>query len=497
MENTRIKKACMAFVLSSLVCSSAFAQRFKVSYSADILNEPFTGKVFLFLSKIHRSPTDALIGLELFPCYAVQAKGIKPRGAVTFNDQATSFPVPLSDLERGEYYVQAIWDRNLGGRSIASSPGNLYSQPMEATLTKNTKEVFKIDCNQVMPAPVFVETERVKELKVPSRLLSDFHHRAVTLDAAVLLPDEYLKEPDRKFPVLFLVFGFTGDYHAYSGGRDETIGLFGSMPCIRVLLDGNCPLGHSVYSNSANNGPWGDALVEEFIPSLEKRFRCNGARLLTGHSSGGWSVLWLQTHYPKIFAGCWSSAPDPLDFRSFLNVDLYTEQNLFVDKNGELRPLAVIGGRFPWLYLRDVYRMENVISRGEQQHSFEAVFSHKGGDGLPEGLCNPETGEIDRRTVADWKDYDITLYLKSEWNRIKPDLDGKVRISVGNQDNWRLNLPVHLLEEEMKMLGSRFQFAFYPGDHITVFSSAYRKDGFQFLEQKYTEWLEKNAKKEK
>jgi hypothetical protein len=493
MENDRLKKACVALLLVCLVCSSSFAQRFKVSYSADILNEPFTGKVFLFLSKIHRNPKDAQIGLELLPCYAVQAKGVKPGDTVTFDDQAISFPVQLSDLERGEYSVQAIWDRNLGGRSITSSPGNLYSQSLEATLTKNTKEVFKIDCNQVMPAPVFVETERVKELRIPSRLLSDFYHRAVTIDAAVLLPDEYLKEPDRKFPVLFLVFGFTGDYHAFSGGRDEKIGLLNSTPCIRVLLDGNCPLGHSVYANSKNNGPWGDALIEEFIPSLEKRFRCNAARFLTGHSSGGWSVLWLQTHYPKVFAGCWSSAPDPVDFRSFLNVNLYTEKNLFVDKNGELRPLAMIGGRFPWLYLRDVYRMENVISRGEQQHSFDAVFSHKGGDGCPESLCNSETGEINPRTVAHWKNYDIALYLKSEWNEIKQDLDGKVRISVGEQDNWRLNLPVHLLDEEMKKLGSRFQFAYYPGDHFTVSSSKYREDGIQFLEQKYKEWLEKSA----
>jgi hypothetical protein len=83
--------------------------------------------------------------------------------------------------------------------------------------------------------------------------------------------------------------------------------------------------------------------------------------------------------------------------------------------------------------------------------------------------------------------------LKSEWNRIKQDLDDKVRISVGEQDNWRLNLPVHLLEEEMKKLGSRFQFAYYPGDHFTVFSSKYREDGIQFLEQKYKEWLEKSA----
>jgi hypothetical protein len=496
MGNDRMKKACIALLLVCLVRSSAFAQLFKVSYSADILNEPFAGKVFLFLSKIHRNPKDAQVGLELFPCYAVQAKGVKPGGTVTFDDEAISFPVQLSDLERGEYYVQAIWDRNLGGRSITNSLGNIYSRPINATLTKDTEKIFNIDCTQVMPGPVFMETELAKELKVPSRLLSDFHHRAVTIDAAVLLPKEYFTEPDRKLPALFLVFGYTGDYHNYSGGRDEKIGLFDSTPCIRVLLDGNCPLGHSVYANSENNGPWGDALVEEFIPSLEKRFRCNGARFIMGHSSGGWSVLWLQTHYPKIFAGCWSSAPDPVDFRSFLNVDLYTEQNLFVDKKGELRPLAVIGGRFPWLYLKDVYRMENVISRGEQQHSFEAVFSRKGGDGRPESLCNPETGEIDSRTVAQWKNYDIALYLKSEWNRIKQDLDGKVRISVGEQDNWRLNLPVHLLEEEMKKLCSRFQFAYYPGDHITVFSSKYREDGIQFLEQKYKEWVEKNAAKE-
>ncbi|NLP10786.1 esterase family protein [bacterium] len=491
-----MKKACMAFVLLSLVCTSAFAQRFKVSYPEDILNEPFTGKVFLFLSKIHRNPKDAQIGLELFPCYAVQAKGIKPGGAVTFDDHATSFPVSLSDLERGEYSVQAIWDRNLGGRSIATSPGNIYSQAIQVTLTKNTKKVFKIECNQIMPALAFVETDLVKELKVPSRLLSDFHHRAVTIDAAVLLPDEYLTEPDRKFPVLFFVFGFGGDYHVHSGTRGEKMRLPHSTPCIRVYLDGNCPLGHAVYANSENNGPWGDSLVEEFIPSLEKRFRCNGARLLTGHSSGGWSVLWLQTHYPKIFAGCWSSAPDPVDFRSFLNVDLYTEKNLFVDNHGELRPLAVIG-RFPWIYLRDVYRMESVICRGEQQHSFEAVFSEKGGDGRPESLCNPETGEINPGIVAQWKKYDIALYLKREWDRIKEDLDGKVRISVGEGDNWHLYLSVHLLEEEMKKLGSTFQFAYYPGDHFILSSSRYREGGEQFLEQKYREWLEKNTGNEK
>ena len=62
---------------------------------------------------------------------------------------------------------------------------------------------------------------------------------------------------------------------------------------MELFLDGNCSWGHSTYANSDNNGPWGDAFVNEFLPALEKKYRCNGARFLAGHSSGGWSALWL------------------------------------------------------------------------------------------------------------------------------------------------------------------------------------------------------------
>ncbi len=183
--------------------------------------------------------------------------------------------------------------------------------------------------------------------------------------------------------------------------------------------------------------------------------------------------------------------PDPVDFRSFLKVNLYADKNVFHDKDGNVRSYATVAGRFHWLYIKDIYRTENVISRGEQMHSFEAVYSKKGKDGDPERLCNPNTGEIDSITVAHWKDYDISLYIRTNWNKIKQDLDGKIRISVGEQDNWFLNYAVRLFEEEMKKLDSKFVFAYYPGDHLTVFSAEYRKHGIQFLEQKHKEWLDK------
>ncbi len=317
----------------------------------------------------------------------------------------------------------------------------------------------------------------------------------MTIDAAILLPGQYYDSPEKKFPVLFTVSGYGGDYHYYSGDTSSRRIGIDTIPCITVFLDGNCSLGHSVYADSDNNGPWGDALTKEFIPLLENKFRCNGARLLRGHSSGGWTVLWLQTQYPKVFNGCWSSSPDPVDFKDFSHVNLYNGENIFYDKDSILRSVATVAGRIPWASCKLAYQMENVISRGEQMHSFDAVFGGKGPNGNPEGICDPLTGMMSKATFEHWKKYDISLNLRSNWEILKNDLAGKIRISVGEQDNFLLNSPVHLLEAEMKKLSADMQFEYFPGDHFTVSTVEYRKKGFDFLAAKYKEWEIKNGTK--
>ena len=485
---------CTAFIAVFLF--NGFGQQFKASYSAALnLNQPFTGKVIVYLSKDNKSPKDGMVGFEYFPCYAVYVKNIHPNQEITIDDHAVSYPCPLSDMERGEYYVQIVWDRNLGGRSIASSPGNLYNPAIRINITKDTRAVFNITATKMIAdRDPFRETEIVKELKVPSALLSRFHNKPVTVDGIVILPKEYDKEPGRRFPVLFTVSGYGGDYHRYSGDTVPSAPL-DSIPIIKVFLDGNCPLGHSVYANSDNNGPWGDALTSEFIPFLEKTFRCNGARLLTGHSSGGWTVLWLQTQYPRVFDGCWSSSPDPVDFRNFQKINLYEDKNLYYDKDSMLRQVATIAGIIPWASMKNVCQMENVVYRGEQMHSFNAVFSKKGADGNPQNVCNPVTGVIDTAVIAHWKNYDISLYLRNNWDQVKPDLEGKIRVTVGTGDNFLLNYAVYLLEKEMKKLNAGFRFEYYPGDHFTVSTIAYKKDGEHFLKQKYQEWLARSLNK--
>ena len=481
-------------LLLLLVCTFTFAQQFKVSYTASDFKGPFTGKVFLYLSKENKSPKDGYVGLTSYPCYAIDVQNIKPGETVIFDDKAKSYPVKLTDIERGEYYVQAVWDRNLGGRAINESPGNIYNIATQVNISQNRETVFNLSCSETNPQKTFVDTEFIKELKVNSTLLSKFHNKEMTVDAAIILPKEYYTQPNRKFPVLFRISGFGGDYHNLSNNENIKSQPIDTIACITVYLDGNCSLGHSVYTNSDNNGPWGDALTKEFIPNFEKKYRTNGAKLLTGHSSGGWTVLSLQTRYPEVFDGCWSSAPDVVDFRDYQGVDLYDGENMLYTEDGTQRSVATVAGRFPWISSKQMYSMENIISRGEQINSLDAVFGPKGVDGKPERICDPITGVMNPQAFEHWKKYDISLYLRNNWTSLKKNLEGKIRVSVGNQDNFLLNGAVHKLEEAMQPLNTNFQFEYFPGDHFTIFTPEYEEKGNAFLARRYAAWETKHGK---
>jgi len=120
-----------------LSISDASAQKFSVSFPDSLLKEPFTGNILLYFSKDSKTPKEGTAGLDIFPCFRLYVKNLKAGKAVVFDDKAISYPVTLSDMERNSYYVQAVFDRNLGGRSIGQSSGNLYSASKKITLTKN------------------------------------------------------------------------------------------------------------------------------------------------------------------------------------------------------------------------------------------------------------------------------------------------------------------------------------------------------------------------
>lgn len=454
----------------------AQALKFSVTYPAEAFAGPFTGKVVVYLSKRSQQPRFAPNWFNPEPMYSLDFRGVKPGEAMVIDERAVGFPGKLSALPAGEYIVQAVMDRNLGGRAIGRSPGNLYSETMRGQLDPAEDKTVKLLCDKVVEERPFRESESVKEIRVESKLLSKFYGRKTTIHAAVALPEEWSKEPGRKFPVIYEVPGFGGRHTGLSGGRAASRTRKDGEPFLYVVLDPDCPGGHSVFADSANNGPWGQALTTELIPELEKRFRGLGkteARFVTGHSSGGWSSLWLQVTYPDVFGGCWSTAPDPVDFRDFQQIDIYRPgENMFKDSAGQARPLARRGNE-PAILYRAFSDMERPI-RGEQLGSFEYVFSPRGTDGEPRQLWNRDTGVIDPAVAEAWKKYDIGLTLRTRWKELAPKLNGKIHVYMGDMDTFYLEGAAKLLQKDMKALNAEAVIEIVPGDHGSMMTSELR-----------------------
>jgi hypothetical protein len=252
----------------------------------------------------------------------------------------------------------------------------------------------------------------------------------------------------------------------------------GKMPeMIWVLLDESSPTGTHEFADSVNNGPWGTALTTELLPSIEAHYRMDArtsGRFLQGHSSGGWATLWLQTHYPKVFGGTWSTSPDPSDFHFFSTIDLYaTHANFYRNADGASTPILRDHGQ-PRATMQQLARLESVLGDyGGQLGSFEWVFSPRGQDGRPQPLFDRVTGDINANVAAYWRGhYDIVEYLNANWKTIGADLRGKIHLVVGTDDTFYLDGAAHSLETALNRLDGEPHFTFLPGrSHFNVYAS--------------------------
>ena len=448
--------ATIALAAPGLPDQAAFAAwRFEVRFSEDVRQEPLTGRVYVFFSKRSREPRRGPDWFRPGQFVARDVKNLKPGETIAFDssrpDEMLSFPGSAAELRLSGRWIQAVMRFNPHERRLGTGPGNGYSDAVKIGDIDQSISV-NLDVTHLVAEPEFRETKSSRLLTVRSSKLSDSHGREVHLRASVRLPAGYFNEPDRRYPVILIVPGFGGDHLLDRRETPLNERNPGGVEFIRVLLDPSCPLGHHVFADSANNGPVGAALVDELIPELDERFRtirAASARFLTGHSSGGWSTLWLQITYPDTFGGCWSTAPDSVDFRDFQRINVYRPgENMYVDADGNGRPIARMRGQVLLSY-RDFAKMERVLGYGGQLHSFEAVFSRRGEDGRPRLLWDRETGVIDTDVARTWERYDIRLLLEREHKRLAPKLRGKLHVFMGDQDTFYLEGATRLLRDSL------------------------------------------------
>jgi len=454
----------------------AAEETFTVRFSEKVRSKPYTGRVYIFFSRRLKEPRQGPRWFHPEKFIAKDVRNWKPGTPVSFaagEQSVLSFPKPLSKLKLAGYRAQAVVRFNPYHRKIGTGPGNGFSNVVTIENGRKTP-VFVVD--KLVPKRTFRETKWVKLVRVKSKLLSRFHNRDVYLRASVRLPASYHTQPRRQYPTIFSIPGFGGTHRVSAPNRPIREQNKQGIEFLRVRLDPSCPRGHHVFADSENNGPYGEALITELIPAYENSFRAIAkptARFLTGHSSGGWSSLWLQVTYPDHFGGTWSTAPDPVDFRDFQRINLYRPgENMYRDADGNPRPLARMHGRVV-LWYRDFAEMERVLGYGGQLHSFEAVFSPRGKDGNPLPLWDRKTGRVHTKVAKTWEKYDIRLRLERNWERLGPKLKGKLHVFMGDRDTFYLEGAVRLLKKSLKQLGSDAVVEIHRGkDHMNLLDAA-------------------------
>jgi hypothetical protein len=450
----------------------------EITFAKSVQAEAFSGRVFVIATKTpikENDPPPRLGWFNPYPFFGQDVAKWMPETPLKFEPKFALKPWDVAAKEK--CYLQAVLDRDQGGMSALSAAGNAYSKPLMYDPAKAPDGPIKLVIEKLLSEPKVAEKGRVKIVEIESKLLTKFHGKPIKLRAGVVVPKSFAEDDTKKYPVIYEIPGFGGNHTSalFSEGRTDVAGV----EMLYVVLDPGCRLGHHVFADSENNGPYGQALIEELIPHIEATYRAVAepkGRFLTGHSSGGWSSLWLQVTYPDFFGGTWSTAPDPVDFRDFQRVDIYDpKQKLFEDAEGKPRPLARKGKQV-LLYYKPFNDMEVVLGRGGQLFSFEAVFSPKGKDGKPMPLWNRETGVIDQEVAKAWQRYDIRMILERDWKTLGPKLKGKLHVYMGDEDTFYLDGATRLLQASQKMLGSDAVIEIFAGkDHGNLLDAAMRK----------------------
>lgn len=502
----RMLPLLFACALGAMAQSRTLVQ---VRLAAGLTEQKLDGRLLLMFSNNDEAEPRFQIGDDQSTqqIFGIDVDGWQPDQPALFQADTFGYPVPsLAQVPEGDYFVQALLHRyetfklasghtvklpmdDGEGQRWNVSPGNIFGKPVKLHFDPKAEKPLELIIDQVIP-PIEppADTPWVKHIRIESPRLSKFWGRPMYLGAHVLLPAGFEDHPEARYPLVIMhghfpqdMEGFRpeppdADAHVSPQGRRASIKTrqaeahafykqWSGPDFPRVLLvmiqHANPYYDDSYAVNSANLGPYGDAITYDLVPAIERQFRGIGAgwaRFLYGGSTGGWESLAVQIFYPREYNGCWAACPDPVDFRQYTLIDLYNDENAYFDE-GPWKKVARPGSR-NWLghvssTVEDQNLRELVLGTksrsGDQWDIWEAVFSPQGEDGYPRRIWDKRTGKIDREVAAYWREhYDLRHILERDWATLGPDLVGKIHVYTGDMDTYYLNNAVYLLEAFLK-----------------------------------------------
>ena len=457
--------------------------RFEISVPSAVHPEAITGRVYVMITQRPVPQPFLQIGRTGIPFFGRDIVELSPGTAATIDSTDLGTPVAsLRDLPPGDYYVQSfvniysefrradghvVWmhDDRWEGQRWNRSPGNLYSDVRQISIDPSSEGTIALEATNVIdPIDIPRDTEWVRRFRFESPSLTEFWGRPIYLGATVLLPRGYNDETTA-YPVIYDQGHFSLDPPMYfaQGTRLHREWTGSDFPRMLVVTfqDPNPYFDTSYSVNSVNVGPYGDAIMEELIPEIERRFRTIDqpwARILTGGSTGGWEALAMQIFHPDFFGGTWSYCPDPVDFHDVEQINLYEDTNAFYTTVG--------GRRVPTPNTREIDGSIRLTSEqrnhfelvngtrgrsGEQLDIWSAVYGPLGDDGYFKPLFDKFTGEMDPEVADYWiENYSLLHYLERNWGEVGPRLVGKIHVYTGTMDNFYLNNSTKILDEWMR-----------------------------------------------
>jgi hypothetical protein len=501
-----MKRSILALLL--LLPVPAFAQSFSITFPETLNSKPLDGRLLLVLStdpsveprnQIDDTPLSQIV-------FGLTVDGWQPNQPAVVDATAWGYPIhSLKDVPPGEYTVQAVlnkyetFHRGDGktvklhmdqgeGQHWNSSPGNFYSKPQKITVKPGGAPIT-IALTEVIPAiPTAGDTKYIRHIHIQSEVLSKFWGRPMFLSAIVLVPEGFDEHRDAHFPLIIFHDHFVSDFDdfrttppdpdlkpdfsqrfhlaGYNRIQQQEAYKFyqqwiapGFPRVLIVKIQHANPFYDDSYAvNSANVGPYGDAIENELIPAIEKQFRGLGqgwARFVYGGSTGGWEALAVQVFYPDHYNGAFAACPDPIDFHAFTNINLYEDKNAFfldgAHKRVEQPAMRDYLGH-TLITTREINAYELALGdhgrSGEQFDIWQAVYGPVGNDGYPARIFDKQTGDIDHSVAKYWREhYDLEAILERDWAKLGPELAGKIHIYVGSDDTYFLNDAVYRMED--------------------------------------------------
>lgn len=317
-----------------------------------------------------------------------------------------------------------------------------------------------------------VVIERFDSTALRGNAAGDPHERLIP----VYLPPSYGREPGRRYPVAFVLSGFTGrgrmllNDHPWSPAlNDRMDALIARGACAEMILvmpDCLTRYGGSQYLNSSATGRYADHLIGELVPFVDHKYRTLAAREhrgVAGKSSGGYGALVLGMKHPEVFGAvvCHSG-------------DMYFDYCYRGDVPKFCSAVQEAGGIQPWL--------QEFEARHQKRDDDAVAFNILGmaaayspnpatppfGFDLP---CDLETGAFREEVWARWLEHDPLRLLDRHADELRSLR--LLYLDCGTKDEFHLHHGARLFCRRLRALGIAHEYEEFDDGHRNV---SYRYD---------------------